>query len=77
MMVFCFVDLFAEDYLLAGIVTFFVGEVSPPRMRPTFTNIDITYFILFPSFQTIKFIRYLGGKSNLAKKTLIDKRFLI
>ena len=27
MMVFLFVDLFAEDYLLAGIVTFVVGEV--------------------------------------------------
>ena len=28
LMVFLFVDLFAEDYLLAGIVTFLVGEVK-------------------------------------------------
>ena len=27
MMIFLFVDLFAEDFLLAGIITFFVGEV--------------------------------------------------
>ena len=27
-MVFSFVDLFAEDFLLAGIVTFFVGKVN-------------------------------------------------
>ena len=27
MMVFLFVDLFAEDFLLAGIITFVVGEV--------------------------------------------------
>ena len=35
------------------------------------------YFAKYFLFQGIKFVRYLGGKSNLAKKTLIDKRFLI
>ena len=28
-------------------------------------------------FQLVKFVRYHGGKNNLANKTLIDKRFLI
>ena len=28
MMIFIFVDLFAQDFLLAGIVTYFVGEVG-------------------------------------------------
>ncbi len=28
MMVFLFVDLFAQDVLLAGIITYFVGEVK-------------------------------------------------
>lgn len=52
LMVFLFVDLFAQDFLLAGTITFLVGEL-------------------------VKVVRYYGGKSNLARKTLIDKRFLI
>ncbi|XP_059083812.1 meckelin-like [Tigriopus californicus] len=52
MMVFIFVDLFAEDFVLAGVVTFFAAEC-------------------------LNFVRYHLGKQNLARKTLIDKRFLI
>ena len=68
-MLFSFVDLFAQDFLLAGIVTFFVGKVKSKSKSQSFH--------LHSSFQTLMMIRQLGGKSNLAKKTLIDKRFLI
>ena len=50
--VFLFVDAFAEDFLLAGIVTYLTAE-------------------------TVKIIRDFAGRRNLARKTLIDKRFLI
>ena len=68
-MLFSFVDLFAQDFLLAGIVTFFVGKVKLKSRSQSFH----LHFL----FQTLMMIRQLGGKSNLAKKTLIDKRFLI
>ena len=68
-MLFSFVDLFAQDFLLAGIVTFFVGKVKSKCKSQSFH----LHFL----FQTLMMIRQLGGKSNLAKKTLIDKRFLI
>jgi hypothetical protein len=39
MMVFLFVDLFAKDYLLAGIITFIVGEVCNYDYKITFKMI--------------------------------------
>ena len=70
-MVFSFVDLFAQDFLLAAIVTFFVGKVSDPNRYWTILSND------FNLLQALQLIRNIGGKSNLARKTLIDKRFLI
>ena len=46
MMVFVFVDLFAQDFLLAGIVTYFVAEVN---------EIDI---ILFMIIENVNFLRF-------------------
>ena len=47
-MVFSFVDLFAEDFLLAGIVTFFVGKVSMTVcIKITFTfKFSMFFFVL-------------------------------
>lgn len=76
MMVFIFVDLFAEDFVLAGIITYFVAEVSNTSTRhsPFFQReINLTLIL----FQCLNFTRYHLGKQNLARKTLIDKRFLI
>ncbi|XP_023349212.1 meckelin [Eurytemora carolleeae] len=51
-LVMSFVDLLAQDFLLAAIITYFVSKF-------------------------VSVLRYMIGRSNLARKTLIDKRFLI
>lgn len=51
-MLFCFVEVLAQDFLMAGIVT-----------------ASIAYIMAM--------IRNVGGRKNLATKTLIDERFLI
>lgn len=44
-MLFSFVDLFAQDFLLAGIVTFFVGKVNHKHERSetlSYTSLNIS-----------------------------------
>ena len=42
-MIFSFVDLFVQNFLLAGIVTYFVGKVSPiPTNKWSFGSNQIT-----------------------------------
>lgn len=52
LMLFTFIDLMCNNYLLAAIITGLVAEA-------------------------LVFTRKVGGRKNLAKKTLIDERFLI
>lgn len=70
-MVFSFVDLFTQDFLVAAIVTYFVGKVR------VFRHFQIAFLHKFFCLQFLSLVRQIGGKSNLARKTLIDKRFLI
>ena len=51
-LVMSFIDLFVQDFLAAGIITYFVSKL-------------------------VTLVRYTAGRSNLANKTLIDRRFLI
>ncbi|XP_075215338.1 meckelin [Lycorma delicatula] len=50
--VFCFIEVLTQNYLLAAVITASVAKV-------------------------LDLIRRVGGRKNLAKKTLIDERFLI
>ena len=86
-LVFSFVDLLVQDYLIAAIITFFVGKVRRTALR-WFISIIIWFYnynqpIIFdnlpylPILQVLIWIRHIGGRRNLARKTLIDKRFLI
>ncbi|ESO89760.1 hypothetical protein LOTGIDRAFT_192673 [Lottia gigantea] len=51
-LMFCMVDYAAQDFVLAGVLTYLVSEL-------------------------ITMARTIGGKKNLASKTLVDDRFLI
>ena len=70
-LVFCFVDLLATNFLLAAIVTYAVSKglsiVRFKRIHDRRHNANQLKIIF----------RFVFGRSNLATKTLIDRRFLI
>ena len=82
-LVFSFVDLLVQDYLIAAIITFFVGKVNRKHIEMISINRNHNQTIIFdnlpylPILQVLIWIRHIGGRRNLARKTLIDKRFLI
>ena len=86
-LVFSFVDLMVQDYLVAAIIAYFVGKVIRIPLQIllhmllykiyTFGHVLNPHTLVCFSSKILIFIRSVGGRSNLARKTLIDKRFLI
>ena len=57
--------LFIFETLLFALVDFFTGEWIAAAV------------VVYSAYLALKVLRNSGGKSNLARKTLVDKRFLI
>ena len=63
------VDYISQNFVLAVIITYLIQNVSF-----LFLNfLDLNLFL----FQLFIFFRFYLSKSNLARKTLVDERFLI
>ena len=73
LLVFAVVDLIATDYVIAAVITAVIAGVCPiPR-----SDLLIYFLSLSPPLQVVSVVREVLGRRNLARKTLVDNRFLI